>query len=364
MAAGSRRWKKASAATSLSISPPAIFIAEAAMSRPDKNLLTDIAGIAVGHATDPALGSGVTAIVFAEQAVASVQVLGGAPGVRDTALLQPEMTVERVDAILLSGGSAFGLDAAGGAQAALREAGRGFRIGDLLVPLVPQAILFDLGNGGNKDWGVFSPYRDLGYAATKAAAPGDFALGSVGAGTGATTATVKGGLGSASAVTDRGHIVAAIVAVNALGAPTIGDGPHFWAAPYEVGKEFGGRGWPEQITASHLARRIKGSRGTSTTIGVIATDATLTKAQAQRLAIMAHDGLARAVLPAHAPLDGDTIFAAATGEKPLADPLRDLTALGHVATLVMARAIARGVYHARALPVVGAQPSWQDRFGS
>ncbi|MFC7554446.1 P1 family peptidase [Pseudoroseomonas wenyumeiae] len=189
------------------------------------NLLTDIPGIRVGHATDLALGSGVTAVLFDAPAVAAVQIGGGAPGTRDTDLLRAEMTVEQVDAIVLSGGSTFGLDAAGGVQAALREDGRGIRFGGINIPLAPQAILFDLLNGGNKDWGRFSPYRDLGYEAAQAAAAGEFSLGSVGAGTGATTATVKGGLGSASAVTAQGHRVAAIVAVNAVGSPLVGEGP-------------------------------------------------------------------------------------------------------------------------------------------
>ena len=340
-----------------------------------RNKLTDVAGIAVGHATDLALGSGVTAILFDRPAIAAVCVLGGAPGGRDTGLLAPEMTVEAVDAIVLSGGSAFGLDAAGGVQAALREIGRGYAVGGARVPIVPQAILFDLLNGGDKDWGRFSPYRELGYAAAQAALRsdgaeaargGDFALGSVGAGTGATTATVKGGLGSASARTADGHTVAAIAAVNAIGSPLIGTGPWFWAAPFERDNEFGGLGWPARIDATP---RLKGGPGTgatatSTTIGLVATDAALTKAQAHRLAIMAHDGLARAVLPAHAPLDGDTIFAAATGDRPLGEGVAALTALGFAATLVMARAIARGVHTATALPVAGAQPAWRDRFGA
>jgi L-aminopeptidase/D-esterase-like protein len=314
----------------------------------------------VGHAEDLALGSGVTAIVFDRPAVASVSILGGAPGSRDTAMLAPENTVRAVDAIVLSGGSAFGLDAAGGVQAMLREQGRGLAIRDALVPLVAQAIIFDLTNGGNKAWGRFSPYRDLGYAAAIGATAEPFALGTAGAGAGATTATVKGGLGSASAVTRTGHTVAAIVAVNAVGSPLIGDGPWFWAAPFEQDREFGGCGWP---AAFDTAPRLKGTAGTSTTIGLVVTDAVLTKPQAKRLAIMAHDGLARAVLPAHAPTDGDTIFAAATGARPLADEPRELTEIGHAATLVMARAIARGVYEATSLPVTGAQRSWRERFG-
>ena len=324
-----------------------------------RNLLTDIPGITLGHATDLALGSGVTVVLFDPPAAASVITLGGAPGSRDTTMLEPEMSVPAVDAIVLSGGSVFGLDAAGGVQAALRAQGRGLAIRSARVPIVPQAIIFDLLNGGDKDWGVFSPYRDLGHAAALAAAPGDFALGRVGAGTGATTATVKGGLGSASALSRSGHRVAALAVVNAVGSATIGDGPHFWSAPYEIAGEFGGRGWP---AAMDLGPRLKGTPGTATTIALIATDAVLTKAQCKRLAIMANDGLARAILPAHAPMDGDTVFAAATGRVPLDDAGRDLTEIGFTATLVMARAIARGVYEAQALPYPGALPSWKDRF--
>ncbi|WP_027487821.1 P1 family peptidase [Allorhizobium undicola] len=325
------------------------------------NLLTDIAGLAVGHATDLALGSGVTVIVFDEPAIASGTVLGGAPGGRDTALLDPAMTVQRVDALVLSGGSAFGLDAAGGVQAGLREKGRGLAVGAARVPIVPQAILMDLLNGGNKDWGLHSPYRDLGYQAFTAAEKGGFALGSVGAGTGATTATVKGGLGSASAVTRNGHIVAALVAVNAMGSATVGDTPHFWAAPFEQQAEFGGLGLPQKFSSGHLALRAKGVTLTATTIGAIVTDAVLTKAEAHRLSLLAHDGLARAVLPAHLAADGDTIFAAATGEKPQREPT-DFMEICHLATQTMARAVARGVYEATRLPYADAQAAWRDIF--
>ncbi|MEN3151113.1 P1 family peptidase [Neorhizobium sp. IRAMC:178] len=324
------------------------------------NLLTDIEGVAVGHATDLALGSGVTAIVFDEPAIASGSVLGGAPGGRDTALLDPSMTVQTVDAFVLSGGSAFGLDAAGGVQSGLREIGRGFQVGSVRVPIVPQAILMDLLNGGNKDWGLHSPYREMGYEAFKAAAKGSFALGTAGAGAGATTATFKGGIGSASAKSSSGHWVAALVAANALGSATIGEGPYFWAAPFEENKEFGGLGLPPTFDNR---MRLKGRNVTSTTIGVIVTDAVLTKAQAHRLSILAHDGLARAILPAHLPFDGDTIFSAATGSKPLNEP-GDFMEICHLATLVTARAVARGVYEATALPVANAQPAWRDKFTS
>ncbi len=324
------------------------------------NLLTDIEGVAVGHATDLALGSGVTAIVFDEPAIASGSTLGGAPGGRDTALLDPSMTVQAVDAFVLSGGSAFGLDAAGGVQAGLRQIGRGFEVGPVRVPIVPQAILMDLLNGGDKDWGLHSPYRDMGHDAFRAAGKGAFALGTVGAGTGATTATFKGGIGSASAETSSGHRIAALLAVNAMGSATVGDGRHFWAAPFERNAEFGGLGMPQEFTADHSAMRIKGVRLKATTIGVVVTDAVLTKAQAHRLSIMAHDGLARAILPAHLPGDGDTIFSASTGRRPLGD-MAEFAELCHLATLVTARAIARGVYEATALPVPDAQAAWRDR---
>ena len=330
------------------------------------NLLTDIAGVSVGHADDAALASGVTAILFDKPAVASIDVRGGGPGTREDALLDPVSTVDAIDAITLAGGSAFGLEAGGGVQAFLAERGRGFRIRDAVIPIVTGAICFDLINGGNKSWGRFSPYRDLGYAAA-AAAGGSFALGSVGAGLGATTANFKGGLGSASAATRDGVKVAAIAVVNAVGSVTVGDGPWFWAAPYEVDGEYGGRGMPGTFTPDMLRMRIKGgadaTAAESTTLVLVVTDAVLTKAQAKRLAIIAQTGMARAIYPVHAPLDGDVVFAAATGSRPI-DPLFGLTELGMVAANVVARAIARGVYTATALPFLGALPAWGDRFGS
>ena len=330
-----------------------------------KNLLTDIAGVRVGHADDASIASGVTAIIFDKPAVASIDVRGGGPGTRDDALLQPHNTVDAVDAIALSGGSALGLDAAGGVQAWLAEQGRGLRIREAVIPIVPGAICFDLLNGGNKAWGRFPPYRDLAYTAAVAAG-NDFRLGSVGAGMGATTSNLKGGLGSASARTDDGVTVAALAVVNAVGAVTVGHGPWFWAAPFEVDGEFGGRGLPATFTPDMLKARLKGgpaaTSGENTTLVVVVTDATLTKSEAKRLAMIAQTGMARAIYPVHAPLDGDVVFAAATGEKPI-DPLFGLTELGMHAANTVARAIARGVYAATALPFPGALPSWQDRFG-
>lgn len=323
------------------------------------NSLLDIEGLSVGTATDFDLGSGVSVIVFDTPVIASGSVLGGAPGGRETALLDPAMTVECVDAFVLSGGSAFGLDAAGGVQAALREVGRGFQVGSVRVPIVPQAILFDLLNGGNKDWGSFSPYRQMGYDAFKAANRDHLELGTVGAGTGATTATFKGGLGSASAVTSDGHRIAALVAVNALGSPTVGKSLHFWAAPFELDSEFGGIGLARNMQACDLKMRIKGANLQSTTIGVVVTDASLTKAQTHRLSIMAHDGLTRAIVPAHLSGDGDTMFAAATGQSGVPSSI-GFSELCHEASMVMSRAIARGVFSATALPFAGAQAAWKD----
>lgn len=330
-----------------------------------KNLLTDIAGVRVGHADDAKLASGVTAVIFDAPAVASMDVRGGGPGTREGALLDPINTVERIDGIALAGGSAFGLEAGGGVQAWLAEHDRGFRIREAVIPIVPGAICFDLLNGGDKKWGRFAPYRDLGYTAA-AAASGSFALGSVGAGLGATTANFKGGIGSASATTPGGVRVAALAVVNAIGSVTVGDGPWFWAAPFEIDSEFGGRGLPPSFTPDMLAMRLKGAATATaienTTLAVVVTDAILTKPQAKRLAMMAQTGFARAIYPVHAPLDGDVVFAAATCEKPV-DPLVGLTELGMVAANTISRAIARGVYEAKTLPFPGALPSWRHRFG-
>jgi len=327
-----------------------------------RNLITDVAGIRVGNADDAQLASGVTAIVFEEPAVAAVDVRGGAPGTRETDLLEAHRTLERIDAVALCGGSAFGLDGASGVQAWLREQGRGFAVRDIKVPIVSAAVLFDLLNGGDKGWGRFPPYRDLGYAAA-AAAGASFSLGTAGAGFGATTVHFKGGLGSASAVTRQGHCVGAVVAVNACGNVNVGGGKQFWAAPFELDREFGGHGFPATVPQAALTPIAKGQPGENTTIALVATDAALSKAQAKQFAVMAQDGLSRAIYPAHTALDGDTVFAAATGRRPLGDAISELTELGAIAANVLARAVARGVYEARALPFAGALPSWSDSFG-
>ena len=342
-----------------------------------RNAMTDVAGLKVGHAHDAHLMSGVTAILFDAPAAASVVVVGGAPAGRDLGCLEPDAAVAAIDAIVLGGGSGFGLDAAGGVQAWLREQGRGLAVGPVKVPVVPSAICFDLNNGGDKSWGRYAPYREIGYAAAVSARGDDTALGTVGAGYGLATVDLKGGLGTASARTSNGHTVAAIVAVNALGSALIGDGPHFWAAALERDGEFGGLGLPAALPAAdQLAPSWKGQTNAtqtppSTTIACIVTDATLSKAELKRTAMAASAGLARGLRLSHAAMDGDTVFAASTGRCPLdGDPRRrmhDLIEIGALAADCLARAIARGVYAAQLPPVAGTArwsgpPAWSVKF--
>ena len=323
-----------------------------------RNLITDVAGLWVGNAEDARVRTGATVLLGERPFTAAVQVMGGAPGSRETDLLAPDKLVQEVDALVLAGGSAFGLDAASGVADGLRARGRGFAVGDIRVPIVPGAILFDLLNGGDKDWDE-NPYKRLGQAAL-AAAGTEFALGSAGAGYGAMTGTLKGGLGSASVVLDSGITLGALVAVNALGSVTIGDGPAFWAAPWEMAGEFGGLGWDAPVDPGLEPQPLK-RMGEATTLAIIATDAALTQAQCQRLATAAHDGMARAIVPSHTPFDGDLIFAAATGAKPLRDPLTDPFVMGHAAASCLARAIARAVHAASPMPD-DLQPAWRARF--
>lgn len=325
-----------------------------------RNLITDVPGLKVGNAQDRALKSGTTVLTAKQPFTASVQVMGGAPGTRETDLLAPDKSVAQIDALVLSGGSAFGLDACSGVMEALRARGRGFAVGPARVPLVPGAILFDLLNGGSKDW-TQNPYADLGRAAFEAAGE-DFALGTAGAGTGALTAMVKGGLGSASLVLDSGVTVGVLVAANPMGAVTTPGERHFWAAAYEIGGEFGGLGVD---AAAGLGRSLESRRmaamqalagggalpaeRTNTTIAIVATDADLSKAQCQRMAAAAHDGIGRAIVPAHMPGDGDLVFAASTNARPMADPA-ELGVITHAAALCLSRAIARAAWLARPEP--------------
>lgn len=316
-----------------------------------RNLITDVAGLRVGNAQDAALKSGVTVVTADAPFVASVHVMGGAPGTRETDLLAPDKTVASVDALVLAGGSAYGLDACSGVMEGLRAMGRGLRLGEALIPLVPGAILFDLLNGGDKDW-VDGPYRGLGRAALGNASA-EFALGTAGAGTGALAAMHKGGLGSASLVLGDGTTVGALVAANPVGSVTTPGARHFWAAPFEIDGEFGGLG-PDPASGlcapplSAKAAALFGPRA-NTTIAIVATDRALTKAQCHRLSVAAHDGIARAVVPAHTPSDGDLVFGLTTGTgAPATDA--ELAEIGHAAALCLSRAIARAVYLATPSP--------------
>ena len=306
------------------------------------NLITDVAGLRVGHAGDERLKSGVTVLTADAPLAAGVNVMGGAPGTRETDLLAPDRLVQAVDALVLSGGSGFGLAACDGVMAGLRAMGRGFAVGDARVPIVPGAIRVDLLNGGAKDWAE-NPYPALGRQALEAAGA-RFALGSAGAGTGALTANWKGGVGSASAVLDSGATVGALVAVNAVGSVTA-PGGQFWAAPWEMGEEFGGLGLAGPFDPAHEPSPQKRLQE-ATTITIVATDATLDKAGLTRLATAAHAGMARAIVPSHTPFDGDLVFAVSTAGGAAAEPF----ALCHAAACVLSRAIARAVWHATPAP--------------
>lgn len=328
-----------------------------------RNLITDVPGLQVGQAHDAAARTGVTVILPDDRAVAACDVRGGGPGTRETDALAPENLVEAIDAIVLSGGSVYGLAAADGVTAWLGARGRGFGLvrapGVPPSPVVPAAILYDVANGGDRDWGEDPPYRRLGREAVAAAAL-EFDLGVAGAGYGAMAGTLKGGTGSASIVSHDGFTVGALVCVNSWGSVTAPGGRTFWAAPYEIGKEFGGLG-PAGLRAAPddwgRSKRQAAPR-TNTTIACVATDAVLTPAQARRVAVMAQDGLARAIRPVHAPFDGDVVFALSTGRRPIVEtPDFFVARIGALAADCLARAVARGVYEAVAWPGVSA---WRD----
>ena len=349
---------------------------ESSMKTGPRNLITDVAGISIGHAHDGKLASGVTVVLGEDAAVTAATIFGGGPGTREVDAIDLKGSVGAADAIVLSGGSAFGLDAASGVQAFLREAGRGFSVGPVRVPIVPQAILFDLINGGDKAWGRRSPYPEMAFEAA-ARAGKDFALGSAGAGHGAAVSAgegrrIRGGLGSVSeavpglaSVDGADVLVGALSAVNAVGSVTVADTPHFWAAPFEQGTEFGGLGsphpWPAH--ASRAAFKFAAPERANTTLCVVATDAALTHQQCKRLATMAGAGMARAIFPAFSSFDGDIVFAAATGKTRLKDPQMALPWIGAAAANCLSRAIARGVYESSGYLPNGT-PSYRNLFAS
>jgi L-aminopeptidase/D-esterase-like protein len=333
------------------------------MVRPgERNLITDVPGLCVGQAEDRLARTGVTVVLPDEPARGAVDMRGGAPGTRETDALDPMGLAGRVDAVVLSGGSAFGLDSATGVMAWLSEQGRGFELrADLpRVPIVPAAILFDLASGGR-----FSPaiFPALGRKAV-ATASAEFSLGNAGAGYGALAGAYKGGIGSASAVIDDEVTVGALVAVNAAGSPLIPGTDVFWAFALEQEGEFGGKRLDARFKGADLDLPPDGKGrlrpAANTTIAVVATDADLTGTELKRIAIMAADGFARALRPTHTPVDGDTVFALTTAAKALnGDKPRALTRIGSVAADCIARAIARGVYEAETL---GELKSYRDTF--
>ena len=313
----------------------------------DKNAkgrgLTEVAGIKVGHHTLTERPTGCTAILTPQGTTGGVDVRGGAPGTRETDLLSPVNDVQIVNAISLSGGSAYGLDAAQGVMRYLEEHKIGYPVGPMVVPIVPAAILFDLGFGG--DWKI-RPTADCGYQAAAAANEGPVQEGNVGAGAGATVGkmggpnrSTKGGLGSAAITMPNGLVVAALVAVNAVGDvidPTNGQVVAGVRTP--DGKALADA--RQLLRSGALMQRATPRPGENTTIGVVATNAKLTKVQAQKIAQMAHDGYARAISPVHTPADGDTIFSLATGNW---DGEANLAIVGALAAEAMADAIVRAV---------------------
>lgn len=324
-----------------------------------RNLITDVAGLRVGNAQHEKYATGVTVVLPDKQVTAAVDVRGGAPGTRDLSALDPSCLVDEVHGIVLSGGSVFGLDAAGGVTSYLSERGIGLDFGKsaLRIPVVPSAILFDLTFGPDKNWGAMPPYRELGLQAA-AAAGDDFDLGNAGAGYGATAGKLKGGLGSASSACD-GFTIGALVALNPVGSCVNPANNDLWARPFELDGEFGPApalaGEPVRLTPLGDSKLDARYAGANTTIAVVATDAVLAKAQAQRLAIMASDGMARAIRPVHSPFDGDTVFALATGNMPLAkQPAETLAMLGSAAADCLTRAIGRAMASAEPLHGVSA----------
>jgi L-aminopeptidase/D-esterase-like protein len=313
------------------------------------NGLTDVSGIWVGHYTDPVAASGTTVVMCPNGAVGGVDVRGAAPGTRETDLLAPENLVEKVQAICLSGGSVYGLAAADGVVRHLESRTIGFPLDDTHVaPIVPAAVLYDLGRGPEFRPPVDSSWGDL---ACRSAGPGSMETGCVGAGTGAMSGGIKGGLGSASIVLDTGITVAALVAVNSLGSTVDPATGTFWEVRLEIGKEFAGTIHPRVM----LPATPTGEPGKNTTLAVVATDAALAKAQAKKIAMMAHDGMARAIRPAHTMFDGDIVYCLSTGRRPLpetpgffsAPVAQAINDIGHAAADCLARAIIRGILDAK-----------------
>lgn len=312
--------------------------------------ILDVGGLSVGNAHDAKVKTGVTVILPDNPAPASVDVRGGGPGTREIMAMADGGLIENVHAIVLSGGSVYGLAAADAVTSWLGAKGVGYAAGPPPIPvspIVPSAILFDNGNGGDKAWGEAPPFFALGRTACEAASPSQLTQGKAGAGYGATAGLYPGGLGSASA-SIGGITAGAIIAANPVGSPYMPGTQCPWAWLYEVDKEFGGARPPADYTlkpARDTKLEFLKSAGQSTVIGCVAVNAALSQKELKRLAIMAQDGISMAVRPAHTPLDGDTIFAVSTGDRSLFAPRpASLAALGHLCAVVVARALMKAVY--------------------
>ena len=326
------------------------------------NLITDVDNILVGNAEDKNVGTGVTVLIPPIGSTAAADVRGGAPGTREVGALNPYNLVDTIDAIVLSGGSAWGLEAASSAANFIGKSGRGFKTTENIknVPMVPAAILFDLSNGGSKDWGDTPPYNKLGIeAASKASIK--FKLGNIGSGYGAKAGSLKGGLGSASFENEEGLKVGGLFAVNSFGSVVNSETGQFWAASDELNNEFGGMGAPQDLPEDILAGSSIGHalEKSNTTIGIVATNAKLDSKTAKRIAIMSHTGMARAIRPIHTPVDGDVIFVVSTNTFDRELTYREINEIGELGARVCSRSISRAIYEAEKLYEM---QSWKDRY--
>ena len=327
-----------------------------------KNLITDVDGILVGNAHNEKVATGCTVITPIEGSIASADVRGGAPGTREVGALNPYNLIDTVDSIVLSGGSTWGLEAASSVANYIGATGRGYKPSSEAknIPMIPGAILYDLANGGNKDWNKKPPYSELGIQAASKVS-NNIELGNFGAGYGAKAGSLKGGLGSASFILDDGIQVGGLFAVNSYGSTVNSETGQFWSATDEYNDEFGNKGVPSYSPSNPLSGTANQETlpGQNTTIGVVATNVKLDSRAAKRIAIMAHSGMSRAIRPIHSPVDGDVIFVLSTGTLDKELNLNDINIIGELGARVCSRSIARGVYEAKS--ILG-MTSWKEKY--
>ena len=327
-----------------------------------KNLITDVDGILVGNAHNEKVATGCTVITPIEGSMASADVRGGAPGTREVGALNPYNLIDTVDSIVLSGGSTWGLEAASSVANYIGATGRGYKPSSEAknIPMIPGAILYDLANGGYKDWNKKPPYSELGIQAASKIS-NNIELGNFGAGYGAKAGSLKGGLGSASFILDDGIQVGGLFAVNSYGSTVNSETGQFWSATDEYNDEFGNKGVPSYSPSNPLSGTANQETlpGQNTTIGVVATNVKLDSRAAKRIAIMAHSGMSRAIRPIHSPVDGDVIFVLSTGTLDKELNLNDINIIGELGARVCSRSIARGVYEAKS--ILG-MTSWKEKY--